>query len=131
VNDINNNGDGFTREQIIAINALSAGLNKDEAAAQAGVSKRTVYRWLEDPLFSSEIIIEVTDRLEPITNLIIEGAMEGVNVILATVRDAGVDRHTRLKAAMYLVDAAYRLVLIEPLKRRLEEVEAEQAATSN
>lgn len=121
----------FTPEQVIAINSLCSGLDKDAAADAAKVTRRTINRWLLDPEFSAEIVVDVVDRMAPVSEKIIEGAIGAIDVIIGTYQDTGADRHIRLKAAMYLVDSAYKLVLVEPLKQRLEEVEAELAASRN
>ncbi len=121
----------FTPEQVIAINSLCSGLDKHAAAKAAKVTYRTINRWLLDPEFSAEIVVDVVDRMTPVSDKIIEGAIMAIDVIIGTCQDTGADRHIRLKAAMYLVDSAYKLVLVDPLKQRLEEVEAELAATRN
>jgi hypothetical protein len=131
VSQNNENTPQFSPEQVIAINSLCAGLDKHAAAKAAKVTYRTINRWLLDPSFAAEITMDVVDRMSPVSEKIIEGAIESIDVIIGTVRDTGADRNIRLKAAQYLVDSAYRLMLVEPLKKRLEEVEAALAATRN
>jgi hypothetical protein len=45
----------LTQQQLKAASALSRGLSQTKAAELAGVARRSVVRWLTDPLFTSEV----------------------------------------------------------------------------
>jgi len=60
--------------------ALAQGYTRQEAAADAGVGERTVYRWLDAPEFSAEV-----DRLSLMVD--IAGRAERVRIAMRVVRE--------------------------------------------
>lgn len=54
----------WTEKATRAALALAAGKTRKEAAEEADVTDRTVYRWLDEPLFSEEV-----DRLSVMTDI--------------------------------------------------------------
>jgi hypothetical protein len=63
----------LTSIQIKAAQGLASGLSQGEAAAAAGASRRSVVRWLSDPLFS-EKVSELKDAVYKVEVEIVESA---------------------------------------------------------
>jgi hypothetical protein len=71
--------------QLIAIDALARGLKKGEAAAAAGVTRKTLLEWRKDPLFDHAWRKEKQDRWHRATSLMHNDACEIVEKLKAVI----------------------------------------------
>ena len=88
-----------TTKKSKAIAALMSGKNNIQAAHIAGVHERTIYRWLSDPSFQSDLREAETQIIESITRQVASSQEKAMEVLyqLLTAEDAS--PHIRLNAA--------------------------------
>lgn len=107
-----------------AIEALVSGANVTQAAAVAGVSRRTLYRWkTEEKAFKAEL-----QRLgnEAMTDAAVrlKGSMSvAVDLLRAVMLDEEENTANRIRAAQVTIDAGLRLVEATEILQRLEALE--------
>lgn len=104
--------------------ALARGATSEEAAREAGVSGRTVRRWMEDPDFLADVRDTRTELLQHAVGQLAAGAVEAVTTLREALRDA--DGRNRVQAARVLLDATLALRESLDLEERLAALEAAQ-----
>lgn len=107
-----------------AIVALARGLTSEDAAREAGVSGRTVRRWMEEQDFALEVRDARTQLLQHAVGQLAAGAVEAVTTLREALRDA--DGRNRVQAARVLLDATLALRESLDLEERLAALEAAQ-----
>jgi hypothetical protein len=107
-----------------AIIALLSEPTLKAAAASAGISETTLWRWLREPNFKvayqrarQEALGRATTRLAAL----VEVAVEALDEIVA---DRAVSPNVRVSAASRIIDFALKAAEIEEVQARLEELEA-------
>lgn len=114
----------LSAKQHKALEALLSGATKGDAATAAGVTPRTLNRWLsEDVLFwdtlqgeSQRAVFDATRRLT--------AAMDtAVTTMTAVMSDANAPAAVRLRAAQVTMETAVKLIEVTDILRRLEELE--------
>jgi hypothetical protein len=114
----------LSAKQNKALEALLSGAAKGDAATVAGVTPRTLNRWInEDVLFwdtlqgeSQKTVYEATRRLT--------AAMDtAVTVINEVMIDKATPAAIRLRAAQIVADTALKLIETSDILRRLDELE--------
>lgn len=104
-----------------AIIALARGATTDQAAAEAGVTSRTVRRWLADPAVSAEVRRLRADLLNQVVGALSDAAVDAVH----TLRDAlGADsENVRVRAAQTILTALVSLRDATEVTERLTAIE--------
>lgn len=110
--------------QRAAIEALTVGKNQTEAAAIAGVQARTVRRWLADPTFVAELHAAQDRALGDVVRRMREGMASALDVIEGLMASDEVKAGVRLRAALGLIDRAFRGAELVELTERVAELEA-------
>lgn len=106
-----------------AIAALARGSSTGQAAAESGISARTLRRWLaEDPDFAAEVANARTDMLDGAVGAITAAAGEAVTALRDALTDT--DGRNRVQAARVLLDALLPLRESLELEQRLAALEA-------
>jgi hypothetical protein len=113
----------LTRTQIKAIEALLKANNRAEAAALAGCSERSIYYWLEDPTFSSELLRRETILRREVGLALAKNAGEVQDIILKIARTSR-DERVRLRAADVYLSYLIRTQDQSDIERRLAALEA-------
>jgi hypothetical protein len=103
--------------------ALASGTSISDAAHQAGIDRRTVYRKLENPAFARQVA-EFRDRLIGTALGRVADAMTRGADVLAQMLDSPQD-HIRIRAARALISLGLRLRDSVDLTARMREVEHE------
>ena len=114
----------LSAKQNKALEALLSGMTKGDAATSAGVTPRTLNRWLhEDILFwdtlqqeSQRSVFDATRRLTATLNT-------AVTVMASVMEDASAPAAVRLRAAQVVTETAVKLIETSDILRRLEELE--------
>jgi hypothetical protein len=97
---------------------LAGGQESGRGAAAAGVTDRTVRRWLNDPTFADALICERRGRFARILNRIAAAGEKSVDVLLSIATDEAQPPSARVAAARTLLSPA------------LQPIEAGRVATS-
>lgn len=100
---------------------LAAGRTVRDAAVACGVSERTAFRRLDNPIFRARVNALRSEMVEKATGLLAEGMTEAVGVLkkLLTNRDPNVRRH----AAVKVIELGAKLTENIHLQQRVAELE--------
>ncbi|NEA78035.1 hypothetical protein G3I30_02650 [Actinospica acidiphila] len=105
-----------------AVLALAQGHTTGQAAKQAGVSSRTVLRWLEDDDFRQEISDTRTELLRAAVGRLAAAATKAVDTLVdALTTEKG---QARVQAAKVLLEATLSLRESLDLEERIAAIEA-------
>ncbi|MEU9754551.1 hypothetical protein AB0D90_15620 [Streptomyces althioticus] len=104
-----------------AVVALARGATAEQAAREAGVSGRTVRRWMEDPDFQVDVQDARTELLSATVQHLAMGAAESV----ATLRQllSHKDGRVQVQAARTMLDSYLEMYEMHNLDRRIRELE--------
>lgn len=125
------NGATLTPRQVIFCAALAAGMNKLQAARQAGISQRQSCRWLKMPVVLAEIARLRGEVLREATNKAVNYAIDALITLHDLTMDSDVSASARVNAAGKIIDAAGKFVETNDLAERVEELEEALHATKD
>ena len=108
--------------QAVAVAGLAAGLTMTEVARQAGVSDRTIRRWLKRDAFRRRVEDARTELITGTVGRLADSAGEAVATLRQLLRE-GNPPATRLGAARAILEMASRYRESEELERRLTVLE--------
>lgn len=104
-----------------AIIALARGATTDQAAAEAGVTSRTVRRWLADPAVSAEVRRLRADLLNQVVGALSDAAVDAVHTLRGAL---GADsENVRVRAAQTILTALVSLRDATEVTERLTAIE--------
>lgn len=106
-----------------ALDALLSGGDKDQAAAAAGVTRRTIDRYLNDPRFRAALDRATGAAVGDVARRMIGGMETAVSIMLELATDTSTPASVRLRAAIALVEHGPKLFEQVELIRRLEVLE--------
>src|SRR5262249_36153252 len=119
-------GEKLGRKKEAALQALVASRTVEDAARSAGVTPRTVYRWLKEPDFDTAyrearraVVSQANARLQQAT-----GA--AVTTMLKLMYDATVPASVRIRASECVLNHANKTIEIEDIEVRVAALEAAQ-----
>lgn len=113
----------LTPKQTKAIVALLTCPTITEAANEAGVSKRTLQRWLDDPGFRAELTIREGEALSGITRRLVGLADQAVKSIAEILSDPGLPSLTKLRAAEAVLSNLLKLRDQVDIENRIAKLE--------
>lgn len=112
---------GRRKEQVIA--ALLTCSSLPAAAADCGVSERTLRRWLQDESFARRYRQERTRILESTFNLLRQKSVAAVETLANVANDKEALASARVSAARSVVELAIKGVELQDLEQRITELE--------
>ena len=115
---------GLSPKQNAAIDALLAGMTRDDAAAAAGVSTSTVKRWANhEPVFIAELD-RLTRAAIAAASRQLAGTLErAIQTFQEIMDDANASDSLRLRAADKVVAHSLKLLEITEIERRITALE--------
>ena len=114
----------LSAKQHRALEALLSGTTKSDAATAAGVTPRTLNRWLsEDVLFWDTLRSESQKAVFDATRRLTAAMDTAVTTMTAVMSDADAPAAVRLRAAQVVTETAIKLIETSDILRRLEELE--------
>ena len=116
--------DTLTPRQRGAVIALATAPTVEAAAAAAGVSRKTVYRWMDSPAFVAAVEAAQADVLTAAQRKLGAALGAATAAILAIMADDSNPAHVRLRAAEMVIDSLLKLKQVGEFERRLSELEA-------
>lgn len=118
---------GKRRYREKAITALLSSDTIEQAAKEAGISKRTLLRWLSEPEFRAAYAQAKGDVLRTATAILTRNAGRAAKV-LAEIFDAEPEAHQggRVTAALGTIRLALDAFELESLEERLRKLESQQ-----
>lgn len=113
----------LTPRQKIAVQSLAAGQSVTQTAVSTGVSRESVYRWLDNPTFTRAIDEAQDDAIATISRRLTVLGVDALNVL----RDVLADPHTPAGAKIRAADIVLAKLLtvreIVDIERRLTALE--------
>lgn len=111
-------------KQVKALEALLDGANIQDAATAAGVNRKTIGRWLNDPAFwklyqfNSRRVLELAARR-------LTGKLDmAVGLVASVMEDEDAPAGVRLRAAQQVIDGSLKLLEVADIQERLTALEA-------
>ncbi len=116
-------GTGKTRQMDAAIEGLMTCRTIGEAAAKAGVSKRTLQRWMKHEGFKKQYGRAKAELLEGTINRLRSEGWKGVEILSKIAGDNKTSSAARVSAASRLLETLMKAVEIQDLQQRLDALE--------
>ena len=116
-------GSNSGRKQEEAIAALLTQRNIDEAARTAGISTRTLLRWLQLPEFQKAYRQARRDAYSQAVARLQQGTSAAATILLKTMVDPGTPASVRVRAAEAIFSHAFKAIEIEDIEARVSELE--------
>lgn len=117
----------LTLRQQRAISALLTERTVTAAAAQVGVTAKTIYRWLQDDAFRAELDAREASIVDETSRVVLRMQHAALAVIASIMANAGESASVRLAAAKTALDYSIRLRELAAIERRLAALERAQA----
>ena len=102
-----------------------------KAAEAAGVGERTVYTWLQDPVFKRLFHQLLKQNFRQAMSLSQRLAPAAINTLAKTMADASAPHASRVAAANSLLKYSRESIELDELAERVEAVEEQVAAAHN
>ena len=116
-------GSSLVRKQEEAIAALLTQRNIDEAARTAGISTRTLLRWLQLSEFQKAYRQARRDTYSQAVARLQQGTSAAATILLKTMVDPGTPASVRVRAAEAIFSHAFKAIEIEDIEARVSELE--------
>lgn len=114
----------LTPRQRRAIEALIEGKTVKQAAEETGVSRKTLYVWLNQPEFQKELDRLGGIILEEVANRMVALASEAVHTLSNVLKTKDVPIGTQVQAANVILKRASEFWDVYNLNRRIDAIEA-------
>ena len=105
-----------------AIAALLQQPTITQAAAEVGVTKRTLHNWLVDSDFRAELDAAETALIESVARQVSTAADEAAQVLRSVMADEDASTGEKIRAARAVLAALPQLRLLGSIERRLNEL---------
>ena len=113
----------LSAKQVKGLEALLDGANVQTAAERAGVNRKTLGRWLTEPLFWKTYQLNSRRGLELAARRL-TGKLDGAVELLSSVmEDDEAPPAVRLRAAQHVIDGSLRLLEVTDIQDRLAALE--------
>ncbi len=110
--------------------ALACGATVESASQKSGLSQRTIYRRMEDPIFRKKLQTYRNDMVGRATSMLIAASMEAVKTLLALM-GSGSATAARLGAARSVLELGLKLRQATELEERMSQIEERQLRQDN
>ncbi len=97
--------------------------NLTKAIEEAGISKKTAYKYQSDPVFKTEYLKQRKEIMSRVTGLLQQASADGVKILYDIAKDTNQPAHARVQAVRTILEYAYKGIELEEIQTRLEEVE--------
>ncbi len=115
-------------KQECALTALLTEPTVEAVAVKAGITPRTLYRWLNDPPFVAAYREARRQAVQRATGRLQQAASDAVTTLRDVMTDATAPAPARVNAAKSVLDLAVKAVEIEDLTARIETLEKRHAS---
>jgi len=125
------NKNNLTRLQRAAVAAIVTTKSNTEAAAVAGCSERSIYKWLKDPVFKAELATYEKTIRDAVDYQLTTGTKQALEVIRnvteGTIKDdPDLRASVRLRAAIAWMDLHIKTRADTELEARVSALEAQR-----
>lgn len=116
-------GEKWSRKKDQAIIALLTEPTITTAAEKAGITPRTLYKWLKLPEFRSAYMAAKREAVTVAIARLQQAATEAVEALRSIMNDPKKPASARVSAARAILEMAIKAIEIEDLEVRIEELE--------
>jgi len=116
--------DNLTLKQQRAVRALLTTPDVASAAKDAGVSRETVYKWMQVPVFTTALHAAEADALAAVSRRLVRLADTAATTLEAAMHDEATPVATRVRAADAVLSRLLQLRELVSLEERVRELEA-------
>jgi hypothetical protein len=116
-------GEKFGRKKEDAIAALLSQRSVEDAARVAGISTKTLLRWLQMPEFQAPYRQARRDAFGQATARLQQASGAAASTLLKVMVDQNTPASTKVRAADCVLDRAGKAIEIEDIEARLSELE--------
>ena len=109
------------------LQALACGATVENAARKAGMSERTAYRRLDDPVFLGQLEQLRADMVLRTAGMLTGAGMGAVKVLVELQNDAAQPAAVRRRSARDVLEMGLKFREIAQLEQRLAAIEAQMA----
>lgn len=113
----------LTSAQRKIIPHLLAARTIEDAAQAGGVSERTLYRWLNEPLFRAEVARAETDAIDYTVRRLLRLQDKALDTLTAVLDDPKVAAGVRVRAALGLISSLIELRALRNMDARITALE--------
>lgn len=113
----------LTGKKAKALEGLLDGLNVQDAATAAGVNRKTLGRWLQEPQFWKLYQLNSRRGLELAARRLTGNLDGAVELITSVMEDDEAPPAVRLRAAQHVIDSSLRLLDATDIQERLAALE--------
>jgi len=117
-------GEKRSRREDAAIAALLAEPTLEAAAERAGISRTSLFRWLQDPAFCDRYHALRREALSQATARLQQASSKAVDTLVDVMEDTEAPAAARVSAAKTVLELGLRAIDGEEVVRRLQAVEA-------
>lgn len=110
-------------KQIKALEALLDGANIQDAASAAGVNRKTLARWLQEPAFWKLYQVNSAKSLELAARRLTGKLDMAVDMLTSVMEDEDAPAGVRLRAAQQVIDGSLKLLEVTDIQTRLTALE--------
>jgi hypothetical protein len=114
----------LTGKQQKAVAALLATGEVKAAAAEVGISRETLHRWLKQPLFLAAVRQAEAEALDELSRLLVRLGRTAVATIAKAMSDPVTPAATRVRAADVALNRLLQLRELAQLEARVQALEA-------
>jgi hypothetical protein len=116
-------GAKFGRKKEEAVAALLVQRNLEDAARAAGISAKTLLRWMKEPEFDAAYRIARRAAFGQSIARLQQGASAAATTLLKTMIDPNTPASVRVRAAECVMNQATKAIEIEDVEARVSELE--------
>lgn len=116
--------ENLTAKQQRAVRALLTAPDVSAAAKDAGVSRETVYKWMQVPTFTTALHAAEADALAAVSRRLVRLADTAATTLETAMSDATTPAATRVRAADAVLSRLLQLRELIDLEGRVRELEA-------
>ena len=113
----------LTAKQAKGLEALLDGANIQDAAAAAGVNRKTLARWLQEPAYWKLYQVNSRRGLELAARRLTGKLDTAVDMLASVMEDDEAPAGVRLRAAQHVIDSSLRLLDATDIQDRLAALE--------
>jgi transposase-like protein len=106
-----------------AVEALLAGASHEAAAAAAGVSPRTLRRWVRLPRFAAALRAAQAQAFDEALGVLRASALDGVHALREVASDCEAPAAARVAAARALLEEGRKAIEVDEIEGRLAKLE--------
>lgn len=106
-----------------AIEALGNGLSVTDASEKAGVTRKTVYRWLKDDYFKGAVLERQSEVLERVSRRLSSLSLQSLETLSELMTSE--NENIRLKASSSVLSRFTEILELLRLEKRVEVLEGQ------